>query len=480
MMLRKIILPCLFSFVFHLAWSQQHPNIILIIADDVSWDDIGCYGNSVVRTPNLDRMAKEGIRFTNVFVTSSSCSPSRSSIITGRYPHNTGAAELHTPLPAHLTYFPELLKEFGYYTAHAGKWHEGPNTKRAYHTLIAGDENGPGGEDQWISLLKNRPKEKSFFFWLAPFDAHREWQEDKENTPVKPSDVIVPPTLVDTEETRTDLAAYYNEIGRLDSYIGRLEKELQEQGVADNTMLIFMADNGRPFPGSKTRLYDRGVKTPFIIKWPKGIIQKGSVCNSLISAVDIAPTILNIANAPASESIQGKSFVKLLNSPSKNFRNYVFTEHNWHDYEAYERGVRTSKFLYILNGRPQLANQGPLDAVNSASFKALLKAKASGTLTPVQKDLFITPRLGEEFFNVIDDELQQSNAIATPKYFRDIDRLRKILAQWQEQTGDSCPADLTKDWYGRENGETLPQKDKRGEMPGASRKADIVNEKGPF
>jgi N-sulfoglucosamine sulfohydrolase len=470
----------LLVFLVHTCYSQQRPNIILIIADDVSWDDIGCYGNTAIRTPNLDRMAAEGIRFTNVFVTSSSCSPSRSSIITGRYPHNTGAAELHTPLPAHLTYFPELLKRSGYYTAQLGKWHEGPNTMRAYDTLIAGGENGIGGEDHWMSLLKSRPKDKPFFFWLAPFDAHRGWQENKETSPHNPSDVIAPPTLVDTKETRADLAAYYNEIERLDSYIGVLEKELQSQGIADNTVLIFMADNGRPFPGSKTRLYDRGVKTPFIIKWPKGVRQPGSVCNSLISAVDIAPTILNIADAPTAESMQGKSFGKLLNSPSKKFRNYVFTEHNWHDYEAYERGVRTSKYLYIVNGRPALANQGPLDAVNSPSFKALLKAKSEGTLTGMQRDLFVAPRPAEEFFNVEEDPLQQWNMIWNSKYAAEVSKLRNVLETWQEETGDSCPAELTHDWYGRLNGETLEDKDKRGEMPGASRGADRINRTGPF
>ncbi|MEI9917493.1 MAG: sulfatase [Bacteroidota bacterium] len=479
MMLLRTILCLLLLFATSLSFSQQRPNIILIIADDISWDDIGCYGNKFVRTPNLDRMAAEGLRFTNAFVTSSSCSPSRSSIITGRYPHNTGAAELHTPLPAHLVYFPELLKNSGYYTAQAGKWHEGLNTKRAYDTLIAGDVNGAGGEDQWISLLKDRPKEKAFFMWFAPYDAHREWQADEHNAH-KPSDLEVPATLVDTEGTRIDLAAYYSEIERLDSSIGQLEKELQAQGIADNTMIIFMADNGRPFPGSKTRLYDRGVKTPLIIKWPARIRQTGKVCNSLVSSIDIAPTILDIATGPAPESMQGKSFLSLLNSPAKKFRNYVFTEHNWHDYEAYERAVRTEKFLYIINGRPQFANQGPLDAVNSPSFKALLNAKAKGTLTPIQKDLFTAPRSPEEFFNVIDDPLQQLNVSTNPKFFRDINKLRKVMQQWQDETADSCPADLTKDWYGRESGETLSEKDIRGEMPGASRNADKVNKPGPF
>lgn len=116
------------------------PNIILIIADDIGWNDLGCYGNKTIRTPNIDNLAKTGMKFTNAYVTSSSCSPSRSSIITGRYPHNTGSAELHTPLPTHLSFFPELLKDKGYYTVQAGKWHEGAHTKRAYDTMITGEK----------------------------------------------------------------------------------------------------------------------------------------------------------------------------------------------------------------------------------------------------------------------------------------------------------------------------------------------------
>jgi arylsulfatase A-like enzyme len=479
MFLRTVKLIVTLLLLVHFSYAQQS-NIILIIADDVSQNDIGCYGNTAIRTPNLDRMASEGLKFTNVFVTSSSCSPSRSSIITGRYPHNTGAAELHTPLPSHLAYFPELLKKAGYYTAQAGKWHEGPNTKRAYDTLIAGDINGDGGEDQWLTLLKNRPRNKPFFFWFAPYDAHREWQEDKQNISHEKSKVIVPPALTDSDETRADLVAYYNEIARLDSYVGLLEKELQDQKIAGNTIVIFMADNGRPFAGSKTRLNDAGVKTPFIVKWPQGITQPGAECKSLVSAIDIAPTILSMANIPLTETIQGKSFAKLLKSPGATFRNYVFTEHNWHDYEAYERAVRTSKLLYILNLRPNLANQGPLDAVNSPSFKAVLKARSNGSLTPLQQDLFLNPRPAEELFDVLEDPLQQTNLIASAKNKKDLEKLRQILKQWQDQTGDTRPINLTRDWYGRETGETLPEKDKRGEMPGASAGADRINRKGPF
>ena len=457
------------------------PNIILIIGDDISWNDIGCYGNPLIRTPNIDALAETGMRFTNVYLTASSCSPSRTSILTGRYPHNTGAAELHTPLPAHLTFFPELLGEAGYFTALAGKWHEGKTTRRAYDTLLTTKKlNGTGGEEQWINLLRSRPKEKPFFFWLAAYDAHRKWTADSIPRPHDPeSEVIVPPTLSDTKETRQDLASYYNEISRLDHYIGELEKELQRQGIADNTIIIFMADNGRPFPGSKTRVYDRGMKTPFIMKWPLGI-NAGTVCESLVSSIDIAPTLLHLAGARTVPSLQGRDFSSLLTSPESDFRNYVFSEHNWHDYEAYERMVRTKDHMYVLNARPEVTNGGPLDAVNSPSYSALLEARKSGTITPLQNDIFLRPRPSEEFYDCRIDSMQATNRIGDPSYAAVISELKSVLTQWQKETGDTQPENLTKDWYHRETGVTLPEKGKRGKMPGAALRADTISAPGPF
>jgi N-sulfoglucosamine sulfohydrolase len=463
------------------ATAQNKPNIIFIIADDVSWDDIGTYGNAKIKTPNLDKMAKDGMKFTNMFLTASSCSPSRTSILTGRYPHNTGAAELHTPLPAHLKFFPELLKQNGYFSALAGKWHEGPATKRAYDTLLVDKtKNGEGAEQQWVNLLKSRPKNKPFFFWLAPLDAHRPWSTTTIGPKHNPdTEIVVPPTLVDTRETRLDLTAYYNEISRLDHYVGELLAELERQGIADNTLIIFTADNGRPFPGSKTRLYDAGVKTPFIVKWPKGI-KPGQTCQSLASSIDIAPTLLELAGVKAAETIQGKSFTTLFKTPDKEFRKYVFAEHNWHDYAAYERSVRSKDFLYVVNKRTKLDNGGPIDANQSPSAKALKTANAVGKLTVLQKDVFVKPRPAEEFFDNFKNPLQSQNEINNKTYAAAVAELRSVLKQWQDATGDTVPVNLTPDWYDRETGKPLPAKDKRGEMPGSAKKADHNNQKGPF
>lgn len=457
------------------------PNIIFIISDDISPEDIGAYGNPLVKTPNINRLAADGLKFNNMFVTASSCSPSRSSILTGRYPHNTGAAELHTPLPGHLTYFPEQLKNAGYYTALLGKWHEGPETARAYDTLIAGvQHNGPGGEEQWINILQGRPDGQPFFFWLSPFDAHRNWDADSFHIRHDPAtEVWVPETLVDDEATRKDLASYYNEIGRLDHHIGLLQEALKEAGIDKNTIIIFTADNARAFPNSKTRLHDRGTKTPFIVYWPDGIKQP-AIVESLVSTIDIAPTLLHIAGISPAKTIQGKSFDTLLHNPAAPFRNYVFAEHNWHDYEAYERSVRTKDHLYIYNGRPEPDNGGPIDANQSPSAQSLKKAHRLQKLTTLQRDVFTQPRQKEEFYVIGEDSLQVHNQIGNPAYAAQIQSLKDILRKWQEETGDTEPENLTKDWYHRETGAALPGKDIRGEMPGSSKNATSIHQPGPF
>jgi len=460
---------------------SEPPNVILIIGDDISWNDLGCYGHPTIRTPNIDRLATEGVRFTNAFLTASSCSPSRCSIITGRYPHNTGAAELHTPLPADQIPFPLRLKEHGYYCAQGGKWHMGPHARRAFDEVRDkwGKED-PGAEGQWLPLLQERPKDKPFFMWFASFDAHRGW-DDKIFLPRHdPAKAQVPKYLADAPPTRADLSKYYDEIARLDYYVGKVEEELQKQGVADNTVIIFMADNGRPFPRCKTRVYDSGMKTPFIIKWPKGVRKTGVTCNSLVSAIDIAPTILDICGVPVGESFQGKSFAALLKTPQKPFRRYVFSEHNWHDFEALERMVRSDKYLYVLNERPQFPNCGPADSNTSDSQRDLDSLRVAGALTPEQYDIFMAPRPREELFDVQKDAEQFRNVADDPAYADALNEMRAVMARWRRETADTSPQHLTPDWYERFTGRPLDIERTRGEMPGAASDATRVNAKGPF
>lgn len=447
----------------------QKPNFVFIIADDISFNDIGCYGNPVVKTPNIDNLANEGIRFTNAFLTASSCSPSRCSIISGKYPHSNGAAELHTPLPESETPFPLLLKQSNYYTMHAGKWHLGPATHRAFdrYTDENGYDNGDGGEKNWVHFLQERPMDKPFFCWFAAHDAHRPWGADTFKITHDPNLIKLPPYFVDAPGTRQDMASYYNEIGRFDYYVGKVRDELKKQGVLGNTVIIVMADNGRPFPRCKTRVYDSGMQTPFIVFWPEGIKQGGQISASLVSSIDIAPTILQLAGIEVPEKYQGTSFLPILKNPSAEIRTEVYSEHNWHDYEAYERMIRTKDFLYLVNARPNLSNCGPADSKVSLTQADLNKQRDEGKLTPAQADIFVVPRPSEELFDVKNDPEQLLNLASIPAYQTKLKELRDMVKDWQAKTGDTMPANLTPDWYDRETGDALKIIQKRGSMPGS-------------
>lgn len=459
----------------------EKPNFIIIIGDDISWNDWGCYGHPTIRTPNVDKLASLGIKFTNTFLTASSCSPSRCSIMSGRYPHNNGAAELHTPFLKGMPSMAGQLKEAGYYTAAAGKWHLGENIKSDFDR-IEGGTGKLGGEENWNKVLQERPKAKPFFMWFAALDAHRIWHADEWGTPHTPEDALVPPYLVDTPDTRQDLASYYNEVSRMDHYVGMVRKELEKQEVSDNTIIIVMADNGRPFPRSKTRVYDSGMKTPFVVYWPEGITQKGSSSNSLISVIDIAPTFLELAGGEIPDSFQGKSFAKVLKDPSADFRQYVFSEHNWHDYEAHERMVRSKDYLYVLNSRPQFDNAGPADSRRSPSHLDLIKQRDALQLTAAQSDLFAIPRAKEELFNVIDDPEQVSNISSITRYQDVLLDFRKVMKLWRSETNDNTPGNLTPDKFSRETGKSLSKeiKTKNGEMPGLNSGALEVNTQPGF
>lgn len=477
--LSLLLIICLFDLIPARA-QDPRTNIIMILADDIGYEDLGVTGNMQVKTPNIDRMAKEGLQFTNFYLTTSSCSPSRCSIISGRYPHNTGAAELHTPLPESILTFPEVLQQAGYFTGQSGKWHMGPAPREGFDIIYdKGPEIGDGGEAQWVPLLQERPKDKPFFLWLASLDAHRPWGTNEFSGAHDKSRVDVPKHLVNAEATREDLAKYYDEITRFDHFIGQVEKELEEQGVLEHTVIMVLSDNGRPFPRSKTRLIDSGIKSPLIVKWPSGIHRKGLVSESLVSSIDLAPTFLDLAGIEARDNFQGKSFLPLLHNPGLPFRKYVFAEHNWHDHEAHGRMVRSKDYLYIRNNRPQYSNPGPADSNASEAFSDLKKQRDAGKLNPVQADVFASPRPHEEFYLVREDPGQWLNRAASSDTGLALDHLRGVLEQWAEETDDSLPQNLTPDWYDKETGKALDIERRRGTMPGGAN-ALKTTEKGPF
>ncbi|NQV34557.1 MAG: sulfatase [Phycisphaeraceae bacterium] len=469
------------------AWSASGgdtPNFVFFIADDVSQDDFGCYGHPTIKTPNTDVLAARGMRFDNAYLTTSSCSPSRCSIITGRYPHNTGAPELHVKLPDAQVRFPELLRKAGYYTVLSGKNHMFGNQDRAFDKITRG--GGPGSEADWVGHVEDRPRDKPFFFWFASSDAHRSWQTSEHAPAYSHDDIVVPPYLHDSKITRKDLADYYHEVSRYDHYVGLVTAELKAQGVLDNTMIVVAADNGRPFPRCKSRMYDSGIKTPWVVHYPD-LIKRPSVTRSLISVIDLSATCLELARVHKPACVQGQSFVSILKDPSTTVRDMIFSEHNWHVYQNHERMVRFGNLLYIKNNFP---NQPNLCYESDNTFPAgdeLWKAHAAGKTHANQQQVFANPCPPEELYQVTQDMHQLTDLIDDPEYGASLAQARQLLKDWTDQTGDTVPSHPKLNRHAPpriEQGKIIPkgEKPKRTgpvEMPGASANATKINHPGP-
>ncbi|TXG35436.1 sulfatase family protein [Seonamhaeicola maritimus] len=442
---------------------NQKPNIVLIIADDVSWDDIGAYGHPKVKTPHLDQLAKEGMIFNQAFLTTSSCSPSRTSIVSGLYPHNTDAEQLSWPLPDYKKTFVQELKNAGYWTGLAGKYHMGDPVRDDFDSLLemqwkdapigldrrlVGDGSGC---DEWIKLLQERPKDKPFFTWLASFDAHRPFYEGMSKDPYNPEETIIPPYMPVTQASKKDFALYYDEISRMDDYIGKVVAELEVQGVAENTVVLFISDNGRAFPRDKTTLYDGGIKTPWIVKWPAKI-EPNSVNNNLVSSVDIAPTFMTMAGLEPLTDFDGVDLLSTLINTKISVRDDVYAEDHFHDFEDYTRAVRTTKYKYIKNYYPDLPNTPSADIIRDLTWKSMKEERDKGTLTEAQMRCFEIPRPNEELYDIEKDPYELNNLALNQDYDYVLNDMRIRLKRMRESTNDYLPTERMPDDFVRETG----------------------------
>lgn len=471
--IRQLILLLLFALwpLLKSAAASVQPNFVFFITDDISAEDIRPYGNRRIQTPNLDRMAAEALVFDRAYLVTSSCSPSRCSIITGRYPHNHGAPELHIKLPETQKTFTQVLRDAGYHTILSGKNHMGEPRQLGF--AAASNGGGPGGADDWIKHLKNRPNDRPFFAWFASTDAHRDWSISKNIPAPDPLNVDVPPYLFDGPKTREDLANYYHEIQRTDAKLGEIMDELDAQGISGETYLIYCSDNGRPFPRCKTRLYECGVRTPFLVR-RIGHVAAGR-SRSTISSIDIAPTVLDLAGLKPMPTAQGVSFSSVLRDPSASVRDYAFSEHNWHVYSAHERSVRFGDWLYIRNAWPERQNLCLESTDKYPAGKELWDAHAAGKSNQHQSDVFLKPRPSEELFHLPSDPHQLLNEVANATHKGRLQHLREVLDRWTQETGDTIPQDPTPDRTGPRT-----NKDAVGEIPGAKAGANAILAPGPI
>ncbi len=343
---------------------MQKPNIVIYLSDDHGWEYLGCYGNTDIQTPNLDRIADEGIRFTQAFTPTPTCAPSRSTLYTGLYPARHGAMGNHTECHATIETLPKLLRELNYRVAIAGKTHVKPKTrfdfeyiggflpKREEHRRkyrAEGLDTTP--VEDFLSTHRLENPNQPLCLILGDSNPHVTWEPNKI---YDPDALSLPSYIADTPITRKALANYYQDITTMDSRIGDIDKMLEQHGYSDNTLFIYTTDHGSEWPHCKWTLYDTGIRLPFIARW-HGEIPTTTVTEAMISHIDFLPTLIDIAGGEPSKQMDGKSFRNVLYGQQQAFRDKIYGTHtrdgNMNVFP--QRCVRDNQYKYILNLMPE-------------------------------------------------------------------------------------------------------------------------------
>lgn len=378
-------------------YAQPQPNFVVFILDDWGAEDSSLYGNKVLKTPNIDSLAQKGIHFGNAFLTTSSCSASRASILTSLYPSKTGAPNLHDKLPSDSILISDLLRPEGYYTASAGKLHLGVPVHNHFDWVT--DNADPSGAGMWMEALTTRPKNKPFFLWFAAKDPHVPYDALTPDSIYQAEDIPdVSPFMIDSLKSRANIAQYYNEIHRADGNIGKIIQRMKEEGLLENTYIFILSDNGAPFPRGKTSLYDSGIKTPLIIAGPD--INPNKQSSIFVSSIDLVPTILDIANIPANEHMQGISFKEALLGDETVIRDHIYAEQYDHGRPINKQAIRTKDYLLLRNNLTE-GHHCMLEA--KAIREELVRVKKEGQLNEHQRYCFNRTRPSIELYDVNKD-----------------------------------------------------------------------------
>ncbi len=450
------------------------PNIVFIISDDHGTDALGCYGNPVIKTPALDALAADGTRFTHAFGTTASCSPSRSVILSGLHNHRNGMYGLehqvhHFQSFADIKTLPVLLEAAGYRTARIGKFHLAPEPVYRFQTVLSGGAaNDPASLGRSPVEMADRTREflgakddRPFFLFYATDDPHRANEVlpggkptfdtyPRPNrfgnrdtgypgiTPIvyRPQDVIVPPFLPDTPESRAELAEYYQSVSRLDQGVGRLVHLLKETGQYERTLVVYISDNGVAFPGAKTTVYDPGLRLPCIVKAP-GRKQPGTVQPAMISWTDLTPTLLDFAGAlPADATFHGRSFRAGIDGGVLTGWDEVYASHTLHEVTMYYpmRSIRTRQHKLIVNLANGLAYPFALDLKQSPTWIGV--QKAGGKIYGKRPIAQFIHRPPFELYDLTADPDEVRNLADDPQHHALKQALISRLRAFQERTSD--------------------------------------------
>ncbi len=417
-----ILLPALSGY------AADRPNVLLILADDQTWSDSGCYGNREVKTPNIDRLAAAGMRFERAFTATAMCAPTRQQLYTGLFPVRNGAYPNHSKVKPGTRSIVHHLKDLGYRVGLSGKTHFGPPDSFPFEKV--------GGN---MAKFIARDKAQPFCLVVCSNSPHTPWKAGDASA-YDPASLTLPPFLVDTPETRRALARYYAEVTDFDREVGECMKRIDEAGVAENTIFIYTSEQGVQFPHGKWTLYDTGVHVAFVVRWPARV-KAGSVAKAMIQYVDVVPTLVEAAGGTPPADLDGRSFLPVLLGKTDEHHREVFGVHTTRGIingtPCYPiRSIRTATHKYILNLNAKEAFQNVLMARDGEGYWKSWVAKAE--TDPKARRLVETYRRrpAEELYDLTKDPYELDNLAGDPKHRALMDDLKGRLEAWMAQQGD--------------------------------------------
>lgn len=438
----KLVLGLLFVLSNNLVFSQstkpQPPNVLWIIAEDLS-PDLGCYGNSVVNTPNLDALAQRGMRFTNVFTTAPVCSPSRTALATGMYQTSIGAYHMRYPdnllpkLPEKIKTIAQLSQENGYLSTNIKDTPGFGKTDWMFQADVAQQFDAY----HWKELAGQG---KPFFAQLCTKMTHRPFAKAQPRQ-FSLDEMSIPPYYPDHPVSQADFADYYASIEQLDQEIGQIMDSLQAYGFDKNTIVIFFSDHGRPMTRGKNHLYDSGLKILMIISIPEGLdapaeYQSGEVNDALISALDITATTLSVMSIPQPEYLQGRVFWGAEKDQAREM--VLSTTNRIGSTDFRSRSGRSQQYRYTRNYHHDFSVNSSATAYRKAMhpiYHLLNILDEQGELTEAQKNL-VTPMPTEELYDLNNDPFEIHNLASEAEYAPVLDIMRSALDQWITDTND--------------------------------------------
>lgn len=410
------------------------PNLLLIIADDCTYRDLGVYGGQA-KTPHLDKLAGEGMKFTRCFQAAPMCSPTRHALYTGLYPVKSGAYPNHTMAYDWVKSIAHYLQTTGYTTHLSGKTHVKPESVFPFEHSSTGNKPDPAAFA--AVLKKGTDSKKPFLFIAASNEPHAPWDKgDPSQYP--PASLKLPPVLVDSPDTRAGFSKYLAEITYFDSQVGELVGLLDKSPHRENTLVIVVSEQGNSFPFAKWTCYDVGLASGCIARWP-GKVNPGSVSDALIEYVDVVPTFLEAAGIARPAILDGRSFVPVLTGKTTVHKTHVFGLQTTRGINAGSdyygiRSVRDARYRYIRNLTPEATFSNA--ATKSLNFKTWEKLAAAGDAHAQRLVRDYQHRPAEELFDCETDPWNRKNLASDPKFAGQLAGLRTQLDAWMKQQGD--------------------------------------------